>query len=60
MKQKAIEVCKNLQNTISKMPDKIKYQSQSTAYISPSASKISLVKKLNKVMKKYNVNLKNF
>ena len=59
MKEKAIEICRNLKNTISKMPDKTKYQSQSTAYISPSASKISLVKTLNKIMTKYNINLKN-
>ena len=54
-KEKAIEICKNLTQTISKMVDRVKYQSQSSAYKSPSASKHELLRIKKNLMKKYNL-----
>ena len=42
-REKAIEICKNLTQTISKMPDTVKYESKSSIHKSPSANKKDLV-----------------
>ena len=54
-REKAIEICKNLTQTISKMPSKIKYQSQSSAYKSPSAKKTDLQKIRKDLVSKYKI-----
>ena len=43
-KEKLKEIIKNLDQTISKMQDKEKYQSQSSAFETASASKSRLIK----------------
>ena len=52
-REKAIEICKNLTQTISKMPDTVKYESKSSIHKSPSANKKDLVPIKKRLIKKY-------
>ena len=56
MKKKAIEICKNLQETIKKIKNvQNKVNSKSTAYENTRASKKNLLKRKEELMTKYNL-----
>ena len=55
MKDKAIEVCKNIQNTLDKFTTSKKIKSKSTAYEDVRVVKSTLVKKRNELMQQYNL-----
>ena len=52
---KAVEICKNLIQTISKMGDDPIYESQSSAYESSRAKKNSLIRIKKNLIKKYKI-----
>tara|TARA_Y100001963_G_C6424857_1_gene284331 strand:+ start:289 stop:507 length:219 start_codon:yes stop_codon:yes gene_type:complete len=57
-KLKAIEICRNLTQTISKLKDTGGYESQSSAYESCRAKKKHLVRIRRNLMKKYQISKK--
>ena len=60
-KKKAIEICKNLVQTINKMEHKsIIRKTDNSIFHIPSISKSVLVKKKDVLVKKYNLNIKKY
>jgi|TARA_R100001530_G_C4284025_1_gene146334 hypothetical protein len=58
LKEKAIKICKNLTKTISKMSDKLKYESQSSVYKNVTAKKRDLQKIKSNLIKKHKITSK--
>ena len=54
-REKAVEICKNLTGTISKMSDKLKYESQSSVYKNVTAKKKDLQKIKDALIKKHKI-----
>ena len=54
-REKIIEICKNLTSTISKLSDKLTFQSRSSVYKSVKASKRDLISKRKVLMQKHNI-----
>ena len=54
-REKIIEICKNLTSTISKLSDKLTFQSTSSVYKSVKASKRDLINKRKVLMQKHNI-----
>tara|TARA_R110001583_G_scaffold26456_2_gene95198 strand:- start:50854 stop:51039 length:186 start_codon:yes stop_codon:yes gene_type:complete len=55
MKEKAIEICKNLEGTISKMGDEKPIESSCSIYVATRIKKSTLISKRQTLIKKHNL-----